>query len=451
MYHQFLEYITKFKLIANGERILLAISGGIDSMVMADLFIRTGIQIGIAHCNFSLRGHESDEDEEMVRVFAAKCRVSFYTIRFKTEEFANQNGISIQMAARELRYEWFEKIRKENNYDSIAVAHTLNDNIETLLINLTRGTGVAGLSGIKKSSERIIRPLLFATRESITEYQIKHNIKFREDRSNSETKYIRNKIRHLVIPLLKEINPSVEFTLNETAERMSSINDIINIYIADLGNKIFTRGSSRLSTDLKKLNPYLDNKTIIYELFKPFGVTNNNLEELYKIFNGKTGAQLETSTHKVLKNRSEIIITLQSDNYNVAVIAKCVADLKNIPGIISARTVKKTKRFRIISESTTASLNLDTISFPLIIRKWKAGDFFYPLGMNQKKKLSDYFIDRKFSRADKDKVRVMESDGRIIWIIGEKIDNRFRVTDFTENVLLIKAGTEAQRLRGSGA
>jgi tRNA(Ile)-lysidine synthase len=443
MYNAFLKYINENGLVSKDDRILLAVSGGIDSMVMADLFVKAGIDTGIAHCNFTLRGQESDEDEEMVRKYSINHKIPFYTIRFNTEEYAERKGISIQMAARELRYEWFERIRKNNGFDCIAIAHNLNDSIETLLINLTRGTGVAGLSGMKRTGNRIIRPLLFSTRASIEEYQKKQNIQYREDSSNAETKYIRNKIRHHVIPLLKDINPSVEFTLNDTAERMSSINDIINSYIDDLRKKIFRDINGNLSTEAKQLTQFLGNKTIIYELFRPYGITNNNLNDLYKIFRGRTGKQLFTSTHRILKNRQEIIIAAIKEEKNDLYSINNVSDLKNICGIISARIVKKTSNFSIPMDCAIACIDLEKVSFPLIIREWRAGDYFYPFGMKQKKKLSDYLTDRKFSRFDKEKLRVMESAGKIVWLIGEKIDNRFRITEFTENILIIEKGVKA--------
>lgn len=445
MHKQFLEYINEYELITRESKVLLAVSGGIDSMVMADLFIRSGIQIGIAHCNFCLRGEESDKDEELVREYALSHKVSFYTTRFRTEEFARQNGISIQMAARDLRYDWFEIIRKDNDYDYIAVAHNLNDNIETLLINLTRGTGIAGMSGIKKTNNNIIRPLLFATRVLIEKYQKEHNIEYREDSSNPETKYVRNKIRHQVIPLLKDINPSVEITLNTTAERMSDINDIVVSYIGDLKNRLIISRDGNYTIDTKKLKPYLGNQTIIFELFRTFGVNTNNLDELYKIISGRTGARLFTSTHLIIKNRSEIIITLPSTNESDSYIIFTIEDLNKVPVIQSAGIVEKSKSFRIPADPDTACLDAEKISYPLLIRKWKPGDFFYPFGMAQRKKLSNYLIDRKFSIADKNNVQVMESDGRIVWIIGEKIDNRFRITDATAKILLVKSAVKSQR------
>jgi tRNA(Ile)-lysidine synthase len=267
MIDEFKKFISDNNLIKQGDKILLAVSGGIDSMVMTHLFLKLNNSIGIAHCNFGLRSEESDKDEEAVRRFASENRIPFYTIRFQTKTFAKINRLSVQMAARDLRYKWFEEIRTEYGYDSVAVAHNLNDNIETLIMNLTRGTGLAGLTGMKPVSNRIIRPLLFATREEITVFRNQNKIEYREDRSNADTKYIRNKIRHQIIPLLKEINPSIETTLNETSERFAGINDIISGYINNLRESISEGNDHFIRFSISHLKNYLSNKAVIFELF----------------------------------------------------------------------------------------------------------------------------------------------------------------------------------------
>ncbi len=273
MLDDFAKYIEENHLFGKNDRILLAVSGGIDSMVMAHLFLAAGYKTGIAHCNFCLRPEESDKDEDLVRVFASENHIPFYPIRFETRAYARQHGISIQMAARELRYEWFEKIRTETGFDFIAVAHNLNDNIETLLINLTRGTGITGLTGMRPVSNRIVRPLLFATRRRIADYRDSQNVLFREDKSNAETKYTRNKIRHLVVPVLKEINPSVEETLNETAGRLAGINEIVSSYIGSLRDRISAVKDAEIIFRINELREYLQNSTVLFELFRPYGIT----------------------------------------------------------------------------------------------------------------------------------------------------------------------------------
>ncbi|MCX6330903.1 MAG: tRNA lysidine(34) synthetase TilS [Bacteroidia bacterium] len=443
----FIKYIEENHLVKKGDRVLMAVSGGIDSMVMADLFIKYGIKTGIAHCNFCLRGRESDKDEELVRKFASNNNIPFFSTRFKTKEYAAERGISIQMAARELRYKWFEEIRKKNKFVSTAIAHNLNDNIETLLINLTRGTGIAGLTGIRVSGDSIIRPLLFASRESIEKYCKSHKIKYREDKSNSETKYARNKIRHLVIPVLKEINPSIETTLNQTAERMREVNEIYTCYIDNLRKKSFEKREEIVVLNPHLIQPFFHNKTILFELFRPYGVTNSNLDDLLNVITGKTGGQLFTLTHRIIKNRKEIIISGHSQNENENIRINNAAELNLAPGIESAKIINITSSYVIPNDCNFGCFDSQKISFPLIIRKWRHGDFFYPFGMNQKKKLSDYFVDRKFSRLEKEKARILESGGKIVWIIGERIDNRVRITRSTKKVLAI----EAQRYQGTKA
>jgi tRNA(Ile)-lysidine synthase len=439
MFHKFKKFIDDYNLIKPDDRILLAVSGGIDSMVMTHLFQQLDNVLGIAHCNFSLRSMESDKDEEMVRNYATEKNISFYATRFETSAYAKTNGLSVQMAARELRYEWFEEIRKEYRYDTIAVAHNLNDNIETLLINLTRGTGLTGLSGMRPVFNRIIRPLLFATRQDIIDYCNQNHITFREDKSNADTKYTRNKIRHQIIPVLKEINPSIETTLNETAERFNGINEIISDYISGLRERVSEQKNKSIVFNISRLKELLQNKTVLYELFKPFGITNILLNDLINVINGKTGGQIFTSTHRIIKNRKEIIVSSE-DNGNESIYS--VKDLKGfrkIPGIVSAGYIKVTDTFKIPSDPYIACIDSEKVSFPFIIRKWKEGDHFYPLGMKQKKKLSDYFINNKYSRLDKENSHILESGGKIVWIIGDRIDDRFKITKATKKVLIIKS------------
>lgn len=439
MVEDFIKYSEEYSLFKGG-RVLLAVSGGIDSMVMAHIFSQTGIPASIAHCNFCLRGKESEGDEKMVRKFAVAHDYQFHSKRFDTKGFAVKNGISIQMAARELRYEWFEELRRKNGYESVAVAHNLNDNIETLLINLTRGTGITGLTGMKVSANMIIRPLLFATRKTIAEYSEANKVKFREDRSNAETKYTRNKIRHLVIPVLKEINPSVETTLNETAGRLAAIDLIVNYFTQQIRESAIREEADGFHVDIKKLVPFEDNATMLFELFSSFGMTGTGASDLKNIIAGTTGGQIFTQKFRFLRNRNEILITENKDDNYSARSAGSVAAIRRIPGILSARVVNRDSGFPIPDDSGIACLDPDKVKFPVTFRKWKAGDYFYPLGMKKRKKLSDYFIDRKLSRIEKENIVVMESGGELVWIIGERIDDRFRITGSTKKALIIKSG-----------
>jgi tRNA(Ile)-lysidine synthase len=439
MIEDFKRFTIEKSLVKPGDKILLTVSGGIDSMVMTWIFHHLHYNIAIAHCNFSLRGLESDKDEELVHHFATEHNIPFYCIKFETKVFAKKNGLSVQMAARELRYKWFEEIRNEYGYDSIAVAHNLNDNIETLLINLARGTGLAGMAGMKPVNNRIIRPLLFATRRNIIEFRDQHNIEFREDKSNADTKYIRNKIRHQIIPLLKDINPSIETTLNETAERFSGFNEIVSEYISGIRDSMVQQKDQLITYNISALKNYLHNKVILFELFRPYGITSALLSDLIKIIEGKTGGQIITVTHRIIKNRKEIVVSDEEINNEISYTIENIRDFRIFPGISSARNVRLTDNFEINSDPHIACIDSEKVSFPFIIRKWKAGDHFYPLGMNQKKKLSDYFIDNKYSKFDKENIFILESDGEIVWIIGDRLDNRFRITSSTTKGLLIKS------------
>ncbi len=435
MLDDFIKYIAENRLFGENDRILLAVSGGTDSMVMANLFLTAGFKTGIAHCNFCLRAEESDKDEELVRLFASRNNIPFYSVRFETKAYAGKHGISIQMAARELRYDWFERIRSENGFDFVAVAHNLNDNIETLLINLIRGTGIAGLTGMKPASNRIIRPVLFATRQRIAHYRDSENIQFREDKSNEETKYTRNKIRHLVVPVLKEINPSVEDTLNETAGRLAGINEIVSAYTGSIRDRISTTKDDTIIFRINDIHGYLSNSALIFELFRKYGVTGALIKDMINLLNGLTGSQIFTRTHRLLKNRDELIITPLEKATPCTMEIKKITDFADVPGIVSAEIIEVSQSFKIPDDPFVAYLDLDTVSYPMVIRPWQTGDYFFPLGMDRKKKLSDYFVDRKYPITSKEQALILESEGKIVWIIGERIDNRFRVTGATLKVL----------------
>jgi tRNA(Ile)-lysidine synthase len=309
MLEEFRKYIEVNSLINQSDRILLAVSGGIDSMVMAHLFLKINAQTGIAHCNFNLRGSESDEDEEFVKHFASSHNIPFYSGSFDTTGFASEERISIQMAARELRYRWFEEIRHKNNYSCISVAHNLNDNVETFLINLTRGTGIAGLTGMKPKHKNIIRPLLFASRNAIVNYSSLHQVGFREDKSNSEIKYTRNKVRHVIIPQFREINPSFETTITETAERLNEINEIVTSHIAGIRERISIIRDNNIAFKINVLQSLSPKLTLLYELFRTYGIGKGQLDDLVNLINGKTGSQLITSGYRIVKNRKELVIS----------------------------------------------------------------------------------------------------------------------------------------------
>lgn len=438
MIEEFRKYIADNNLFTADEKVLLGVSGGIDSMVMVHLFLRCGYEFGIAHCNFSLRGEESDEDEVFTGMFAEQHAIPFYANRFDTASFSSARGISIQMAARELRYTWFEEIRKNNGYSLIALAHNLNDNIETFIINLTRGTGIAGFAGIRPRSDRLVRPLLFATRNDIKEYCDKYEIKYREDSSNADTKYVRNRIRHLVVPVLKEINPSFEHTIEETIARSAEISEIYTRHIASIRKGILEETPQGLSvriSDITRLSPL---NTMVFELFREFGLTRPMIPEFIKLTSGRSGSRLLTASHRFIRNRDEILISsiLPVAETNILFGSAEEFSQSGIPALFSVE--KCGEGFVLPEDKYSTCVSLDKLRFPVTIRNWRPGDLFYPLGMNKKKKLSDFFIDNKYSLPEKEAALIMESEGKIACILGIRTDNRFRITKSTRKCLVVR-------------
>jgi tRNA(Ile)-lysidine synthase len=439
MLEEFRTYIEEYNLINQPDRILLAVSGGIDSMVMTHLFIAFEADIAIAHCNFNLRGSESDKDEAFVKHYASVHNIPFFFAGFDTTGFASEKGISIQMAARELRYRWFEEIRLKNNYNYISVAHNLNDNVETFLINLTRGTGIAGLTGMKPKHKNIIRPLLFASRNAIIEFSNQYNIDYREDKSNAEIKYTRNKIRHVIIPHFREINPSFETTVTETAERLNEISEIVSGHITAIRDRVSVTRDNTIAFKINMLEGLSPKLTILYELFRPFDINKGQLDDLLNLLKGKTGSQIITSGYRLIKNRKEILVTKKEDDNDKSFEISEIGDFNILSVNLTARIKEVDSGFMIPDSPVIACLDADKLSFPMIIRRWHHGDSFYPLGMKQKKKLSDYFIDNKFSVFEKEHCRILESEGRIVWIINDRIDDRFRITRNTKKALIIES------------
>ena len=442
MLDDFLKFIWKNRLASRKDRILLAVSGGIDSMVMAHLFREAGFNTGIAHCNFCLRGEESDLDEDLVRKYASSNKLQFHVISFDTKEYASRKKISIQMAARELRYEWFEKIRKDFSYRTTAVAHNMNDNIETVIINLIRGTGITGLTGIKPAGDGIIRPLLFATRTRIEEYCSRNCIEYREDRTNAETRYMRNKIRHLVVPVLRELNPSVVESVSATSDRLEGTLEILTGYIDSIRRSVIQNIGDNVIFSINGLKNLSLSGSLLFELFRPYNIGSKTSGDLLKVINGRTGGQVLTPTHRIIRNRDELIVTPIRIVMNDVSIIENIEELLAHPHIKSAQITDNSQNLKFSAGRSVAFLDYEKIHFPLIIRKWKKGDSFHPFGMKHQKKLSDYFIDRKYSIIDKEKALIMESGGDIVWIIGERTDDRFKVTGATSLVLRLECNTD---------
>lgn len=438
MLSRFQSFILDNNLCRINQKILLATSGGIDSLVMLDLFARSGYNCGIAHCNFKMRGADSDEDQIFVKNLAEKYNVPFYTTSFNTEEYSENNRISVQMAARMLRYEWFEDLRLDQNYDLIATAHNKNDSVETFFINLARGTGIRGLTGIPIISGNLIRPLLFMNREEIERYAESFDISWREDSSNSQTKYARNKIRHSVIPALKELNPGI---INTMAENINRLKDVEDIYLHSLENakinlifkdKNFTWISIK---ELKKLDPVY---TWTFELVKDFDFSAHVTKDIIRNLDAEPGKIFFSPTHRLVKDRDRLIIhPLKENETKRYYIDDPTQDLTD-PMKIELSILPATGTTGIPPENTVAWFDLDLLEFPLMIRKWEPGDYFMPLGMKNMKKVSDFFVDNKISIPEKENSWMLVSGDKIFWIIGKRIDERFRITPETKRILQLK-------------
>jgi tRNA(Ile)-lysidine synthase len=451
--NQFIKNIAQQNLFQKNDYLLVAVSGGADSVALCELCFQAGFRFEIAHCNFQLRGEESKRDEEFVHKLGEKYRTKVYVKRFNTKNYAEENKISIQVAARELRYEWFQELL--NNYQPstlnlqpskwLLTAHHANDNIETLLMNLFKGTGINGLQGILPKQGKIIRPLLFAKREEIKLFNKENNLDFVEDSSNNSDKYTRNYFRHQVIPSIEKVFPQAEDNIIKNIERFSEIEILYNQSIEQHKKKLLEQKGNETHIPVLKLLKSVPVKTIVYEIIKDFGFTSHQAEDVINLLKSESGKYISSGTHKIIKNRAWLIIapinTLEANhiliNENDKEVAfesgKLKLKIRN-----NELRMNETQAGNLISKTNEmATVDAGNISFPLLLRKWKQGDYFYPLGMQKKKKLSKFFIDQKMSITDKEKIWIIESNKRIVWIIGQRIDDRFKITDKTKKILSI--------------
>ena len=438
MHEKFLHNINKHNLCTKSDVILLGVSGGRDSVCMLHMFRKLNFRIAIAHCNFKLRGNEANQDELFVKDLAQKYNIPIHTIRFDTSDYAQSNGISIQMAARELRYNWFNRLQKEHKYNYTAIAHNKDDVIETFFINLTRGSGIKGFSGIKTKVNNIIRPLLFVSRNEITTFLNENNYNYRDDSSNSSVKYSRNLIRHEVIPLFEKINPGFRNTMLENIERLNQTEQIYNETVQKALGKIKVTKDNRLYiniSDLKSLHPI---ETYMHELLSPFKFSATQINDIVCSLDSTSGKKFLSDTHRLIKDRTELVleenISLAGLKYNIDFTDKTI----ETPLRIKTEKFEKTKQFALSTDKNIGLFDFDKLKFPLVLRRWNHGDSFIPLGMSGIKKLSDFFIDQKFSLIKKENIWILESDNKIVWIVGVRIDNRFKITEKTKEIFKLK-------------
>lgn len=449
MLPQFTQFLTHSCLVQKNNRLLLAVSGGVDSVVMCEWMHQAGMTFGIAHCNFQLRGEAADGDEMFVAQLAQKYGVPFYSIRFDTLRFAEDNKMSIQMAARSLRYDWLEDIRAENDYTFIATAHHQNDVAETMLFNLTKGTGIAGMHGILPKTGKLIRPMLYLSKQNIEEFAQTNGLAFRTDESNAETKYLRNKIRHTVIPALKEINPNLEETYYQNALRFQEIEHIYRKGIDAYRKKLFEGSEREYFIPIGKLIKIAPVKSVLYELLRPFGLNASQVEQIIEVLTQESGKVFYSNTHQILKDRKFLILSpISSKDTSYTLIEQQTVNIEKSDLQLHFEYLPA-EGYVFSADTEVASIDAGKLEFPLVLRRWKMGDYFYPLGMNlKKKKLKRFFTDIKLNLSQKDNVWILaDNRGRIVWIIGYRMDERFKITPNTRQICQITAVRQAQSNR----
>jgi tRNA(Ile)-lysidine synthase len=439
MLQRFRKYLNDNGLFHNSDKILLAVSGGIDSMVMLHLMTISHPKISIAHCNFGLRGEESDEDELFVKNITRQLKIPFFAKKFDTLKYAIEKKVSIQLAARELRYNWFEEIIKKENFDFYATAHNLDDRIETFFINAFRGSGVSGLRSINNKSGNCIRPLLFATRKEIEFYAQHNQIAYREDSSNLKDDYTRNKIRHHLIPILEIIEPDFRTGLQNTFSILSDTQNFIYSEIENWTKKLSDISGENITISIAKLKYLNDRRFILFEILKHFGynisITENILRALFS--NEPSGKRFFSASHELIIDREFLIIRLieKKNLVNEFLIEITMPEIHK-PFKMKCSVEYLNSEFNIHPSRSFGQFDLDKLKFPLKIRRPQPGDYFYPLGMKGKKLLSDFFTDIKLSVFAKRDSWVLESNGKIVWVVGCRIDDRFKITSKTTRVFV---------------
>ena len=431
MLTKFQHHIAQNFLQLKDKKLLLAVSGGVDSMVLLDLFYKLRFDICIVHCNFQLRGKESDADEMLVRGICQDGYIPYFIESFDTLEFAKENKLSIQLAARKLRYDWFQEIISLG-FDYVLTAHHLDDNVETFLINFIRGTGLEGLTGIPAQNGNIIRPLLSFSREEIENYALENKIQWREDSSNASDKYFRNKLRHNIVPTLKELNTGFLDSFQNTLHHLQQSESLVNDASKLVFEKVVEEKENQLEIHLKPLLEFQNYKAYLYQWLKNYGFSAWN--DIYDLVEAQSGKQVFSETHILLKDREKLILSERNEiNKSEVFIIESIESKVNIP--LKLRFCKAVNIFETVSNCIF--VDESKIKFPLTIRKWQEGDYFYPSGMNGKKKLSKYFKDEKYSLLDKENQWLLCSEDQIIWVIGKRADNRFINRETTQNSIKI--------------
>lgn len=432
----FLSHLKNNSKFTSKDVVLLAVSGGMDSMAMCNLFQEAGQPFAVAHCNFGLRGDESDQDEVFLANYCSERKIVFHSKKFNTQDYAAEKKISIQMAARELRYQWFIHLANENNYKFICTAHHANDQAETFFINLLRGAGINGLKGIPSETEHFFRPLLPFTRSQIADYVTTKQIAFREDSSNQEEKYLRNFIRKNLYPVLQEINPSWVETINRDMRYIHAANVVLEKQISQWKENFVSVENGEIKIALRNGLSVSENELLLHHMLNPLGFTSEQCMVIAAYHNLQSGAAFHSEKHHATYHRNHLYIkTTARDNADEKItwIEKHNEEI-HFPISLSLHfesgaVIKK--------EQHTACFDAKKVQFPIYIRKWKSGDHFFPLGMKGRKKLSDYFVSEKLNRFQKETTYLLCSGENILWVIGHRMDDRFKVNPETEETLVV--------------
>jgi len=424
---------SRFPFLEN-KKLFLAVSGGLDSMVLLHLFNQLPYEIAVLHCNFQLRGLESFGDQDFIQNYCDQNNIPIFTTQFDTEAFAKDYKLSTQVAARELRYSWFYELLETKKFDFILTAHHADDNLETFIINLTRGTGLDGLTGIPEQNDKIIRPLLPFSRDEILTYAEENTIQWREDSSNASNKYLRNKIRHDLVPMLKEINPAFLNAFQKTQSYLQESLEMVEDASIMIYQQVAKEEGDDIHFDLKQLKKLPNNRSYLYQWLKEFGFAAWN--DIYDLVEGQSGKQVFSESFRLLKNRDTLILSPISEMSEKEEFQIAANDTEvNFPLKLTLCNVSHIT----IDSNKAIFVDAAKIQFPLILRKWNEGDVFHPFGMEgRSKKVSKLFKDEKLSLIEKEKIWILSSDNQIVWVIGLRQDERFRVENTTNNILKIE-------------
>jgi tRNA(Ile)-lysidine synthase len=435
---RFIEFIEQNNLFGHDSKILAAVSGGMDSVLMARLLKSAGFNFGIAHCNFQLRGEESLSEQEFCNTLAEQLCVPFHTANFDTLNYVADKKISTQMAARQLRYKWFEQIRQQSGYSVIALAHHQNDAIETILLNLTRGTGIAGLHGILPKNGSLVRPMLFLNRDEIQEIVEKSGIAYVEDSSNASVKYARNKIRLEVIPRLKELNPALEQTFENNLTHFRDLELFLEQRLTELKKKLFIPHGEEihlLLSDLKKLEP---KRLLLFKLLQEYGFNETIIDDLIPALDKHPGKIFETTGFKLILDRDKLILTKNNQHRHEPKLINKNEREVDYDGY-KLTLLHEDSPLIVKNNPMAVSIDADLLVYPLTLRAWQQGDYFYPLGMRSRKKLSDFFIDQKIPLHVKEEIPLLiNGNGDVVWIGGYRPDERYKVNDNTKKVTIFE-------------